>query len=634
VYVTGYRWDAAHPYPGVPVGRIYHNDGMGWSELTMPPGEVPADVWGTGHDDVWFALRSGGLLHLGNLPPVADANGPYEGSEGSPVSLDASGSTDAGTTAGNSIVLFEWDLDDDGFFDDATGVAVTHVFGDNGVYPVGLRVTDSLGATDTDQTTVTVSNVAPTVFEPVLVPEPSDEGEAVTASSTFTDPGFDDAPFVCTVDHGDGSGTQSGTVSGDTCTGPSHVYVDDGTYTVEVTVTDKDGGTGGATASHRVANVPPDVTVDVESQTVQYSDHIAEVTVTATDVPADHLAISSSWSVDGGASVAGLPGALSLADEGCTVNSTRTCEWSLTGQVTEPEGVYTVDLTVEDGDGGTATVQTVITVDAEDATIEFDGGNPVAVEVAAPGGDSGTFSLTVEVTETVPDLPFGTAAFGDVGMAAVSMTLAPVGPGTPSIGTCIPGAVAGVGYDAALRVTCTFDAVPVNTYTVEATVDRGYYAGYNEDVLVVYDPSLGFTTGGGWFYWPGTDDKTNFGYTMKYNKKGEKPKGSFLLIRHMDDGSKYRVKSSALYGLAIGEADGFGWASFSGKSTYLEPGSGEPIGNHEFVVYVEDGPLGDGDGVWLEMHDKDRDVIDSLSMDRDAPDNATPIDGGNIVVPH
>jgi hypothetical protein len=226
------------------------------------------------------------------------------------------------------------------------------------------------------------------------------------------------------------------------------------------------------------------------------------------------------------------------------------------------------------------------------------------------------------------------AAFGEIGLADVPMTLEPVGPGSPSVGMCVPGVVTGSGYDAVLPVTCTFDDVPVNTYTVEATVDGGYFAGYNEDVLVVYDPSLGFTTGGGWFYWPGTDDKTNFGYTMKY-KKTSKVSGNFLLIRHMDDGSIYRVKSNALYGLAIGEADGFGWASFSGKATYLEPGWAEPIGNHEFVVYVEDhGQPGDGDRVWLEMHDKDRDVIDSLSMVRDAPDNAVPISGGNIVVPH
>lgn len=469
-----------------------------------------------------------------NTPPVADANGPYETDEGVPVALDGSASYGIDGT----IVTWDWDLDDDGDYDDAFGVVVDTTFPDSGVYSIGLLVIDDHGLTDTDSTVVTVLNVAPAV------------------------------------------------------------------------------------------------TVDIASQDVQYSDYIADVTVTATDVPADVLTISTTWSVDGGAAVVGLPGDLALTDSGCTVNSIQTCEWVLAGQITEPAGVYTVEMTVEDGDGGATTVETDIVVTAEDATVVFDGANPVAVEVATPGGNSGLFSLTVEVTETLPDLPVGTATFGEIGLADVSMTLAPVGPGSPSTGTCSPGTVTDVGYDAVLRVRCTFDDVPVNTYTVETTVAGGFYAGYNEDVLVVYDPSLGFTTGGGWFYWPGTDDKTNFGYTMKY-KKASKVSGNFLLIRHMDDGSIYRVKSNALYGLAIGEADGFGWASFSGKATYLEPGWDDPIGNHEFVVYVEDhGQPGDGDRVWLEMHDKARDVIPGLSIPRGAPDNAVTISGGNIVVPH
>lgn len=44
--------------------------------------------------------------------------------------------------------------------------------------------------------------------------------------------------------------------------------------------------------------------------------------------------------------------------------------------------------------------------------------------------------------------------------------------------------------------------------------------------------------------------KTNFGYTMKYNKKGTNIQGSFLLITHLSDGSIIRMKSNALYGLA------------------------------------------------------------------------------------
>jgi hypothetical protein len=125
-------------------------------------------------------------------------------------------------------------------------------------------------------------------------------------------------------------------------------------------------------------------------------------------------------------------------------------------------------------------------------------------------------------------------------------------------------------YSAELTVECDLNGIPVNTYVVAATVAGGYYSGYGEDVLVVYDPSLGFTTGGGWFYWPGTGDRTNFGYTMKYNKKGSKVQGSLLLIRHLADGSIYRVKSNAVDGLALGDGGAYRWATFGGKSTYLE----------------------------------------------------------------
>jgi hypothetical protein len=151
----------------------------------------------------------------------------------------------------------------------------------------------------------------------------------------------------------------------------------------------------------------------------------------------------------------------------------------------------------------------------------------------------------------------------------------------------------------------------------------------------VFDPSLGFTTGGGWFNWPGTLDRTNFGYTMKYNKRGKRVQGSLLMIRHLADGTKYRVKSNALGGLAIGDGGGFDWATFTGKSTYLQPGWPDPIGNHEFVAYVEDhGTPGVDDKFWIQVMDKDGAVISASSMAMPAAANAETLGGGNIVVPH
>jgi hypothetical protein len=473
-----------------------------------------------------------------NQAPIAEANGPYTGNEGETIALDASGSSDPD----NNIVSYEWDLDNDGQYDDATGITTEVTFGDDGSFIVGLRVVDEFGESDT------------------------------------------------------------------------------------------------ATAEVTVNNLDPESSADPLTQTVQYSDDIVDITFTASDVAGDVPQITATeWNVDGGGSTNGLPGDLTLEANGCSVSANaNTCTWTLSGVVSVRAGEYTISITAEDEDGGISTSDVLITVLPEDATVAFDENNPVAVKVREPGGSSGSFSLTVLASETRPDLPASGSRPGDISNAAISMDLVPVGPGGTVAGTCTQGAVSGVDYDAILPITCNFDEVPVNTYTVQAVIGGGYYDGYGEDVLVVYDPSLGFTTGGGWFYWPETGERTNFGYTMKYNKKGQNVKGSLLLIRHMADGSIYRVKSNALYGLALGDSGGFGWASFSGKSTYLEPGWPEPIGNHEFIVYVEDhNEPGTGiDGFWIEVHDKDGNVIGVMSMSREAVDHAAELGGGNVVVPY
>jgi len=473
-----------------------------------------------------------------NRPPVADAGGPYNVDEGASATLDGSGSSDPD----GDTLTYEWDLDNDGNYDDATGVMPTFsaaaLNGPTSV-TVGLKVTDPGGLSDED------------------------------------------------------------------------------------------------TASVNVTNAPPTVTVSPATQTVQYSDAISDVTVTASDYSGDYpLSATTSWSVDGGGYTAGLPTGLTFTGNGCN----GTCGWTLSGVADFAAGVYVVRVSVSDDDGGSTTADITITVVPEDATVNFDDSNPVAVEVAGAGDDSGPFTLTVTVEESEPDLPADKAMPGDISLAGVTVTLIPVGPGGTIAGSCSD-SVAGTGYSAVLTVDCMFNNVSVNTYVVDVTVNGdGYYTGAGEDVLVVYDPSLGFTTGGGWFYWPGTDDKTNFGYTMKYNKKGKKVKGSLLMIRHTDTGN-YRVKSNALYGLAIGSvggADPFGWASFSGKATYSEPGWPEPEGNHEFIVYVEDrgSPGAGADRFWIEVRDKRGDVITASSMPTAAPANATSLEGGNIVVPH
>jgi hypothetical protein len=107
-----------------------------------------------------------------NNPPVADANGPYYCSLGGTVLLDASGSYD---TDGDGIIKYEWDMDNDGIYDISTS-SPTYLYtwtGDPLPGTVTLRVTDLLGATDTDTTTITTYGVEISLTPATISVKPS-----------------------------------------------------------------------------------------------------------------------------------------------------------------------------------------------------------------------------------------------------------------------------------------------------------------------------------------------------------------------------------------------------------------------------------------------------------------------------
>ena len=92
--------------------------------------------------------------------PTADAGGPYVIAEGDTLPLSASGSTDPELDA----LTYAWDLDNDGFYDDATGENPVVAWSllsslgvdDDGVHTVAVQVDDGT-STSTDTASLTIA---------------------------------------------------------------------------------------------------------------------------------------------------------------------------------------------------------------------------------------------------------------------------------------------------------------------------------------------------------------------------------------------------------------------------------------------------------------------------------------------
>ena len=81
------------------------------------------------------------------------------------------------------------------------------------------------------------------------------------------DPGTD--TWTATVDYGDGSGSQALPLTGKTFE-LSHVYADNGSYTVTVTVNDDDGGSGLVLRGEDVARRPPHLRAQGDQRLDEY----------------------------------------------------------------------------------------------------------------------------------------------------------------------------------------------------------------------------------------------------------------------------------------------------------------------------------------------------------------------------
>jgi uncharacterized repeat protein (TIGR01451 family) len=199
------------------------------------------------------------VITVNNVSPVVTATTDLTADEGQTLNLQVATFADDGSDDTHT-ALINWG---DGIVEPGTvGTGVVtgaHAYADDDLYTVAITVTDDDFGWDSDTFAITVDNVAPVVTATTGMAV--DEGSAFNLQvATFADAGSADT-HAADIDWGDGT-VEAGIVGTGVITG-AHTYILDGTYTVAITVTDKDDAFDSDSAVITVHNVPPDLGLSV-----------------------------------------------------------------------------------------------------------------------------------------------------------------------------------------------------------------------------------------------------------------------------------------------------------------------------------------------------------------------------------
>jgi hypothetical protein len=297
-----------------------------WDKSVSPP-----DVTGSG-PSVAFDLT----VEAPNEPPTVDAGGPYNGSEGSAVSLDGTATDPDGdpVTTSWSYAAVTADSGATCDFGDAGAADTTVTCTDDGTFTLTLTADDGVNDPVSDSTTLTLSNADPSAT-PSIPAGDVNEGDSFSLSlSSPSDPGANDT-FTYQFDCGDGGGyNAASSTASRTC--PT---TDNGSRAVKLKILDDDGGFAEYTGDVTVVNVPPVVT----SFTCPTGPVAVNTSVTLTgaftDVgTADTHTASIAWGDGNSAAATVTQGAGSGSVSGSHAYGAA--------------GIYTPSLTVTDDDGG------------------------------------------------------------------------------------------------------------------------------------------------------------------------------------------------------------------------------------------------------------------------------------------
>jgi PKD repeat protein len=384
--------------------RLYGRDGVG-------------NVKGYGPYPVYYMIPSQTLQVEAGSDQVA-----VEGEEVNVVAAFQDSNTQSTHTA-----IIDWGegLPEAGSIDEGYGtgtVSGSHIYTNRGQYIVQICVSDQDGASACDSFTVQVKGQAPLVE--AGEDQEVDEGETVSLDPATFPYIPSQAPYTATIDWGDGTSEDGevGQTNGLGSVSGSHIYLDQGLYTVTVSVTDVDGDAGSDTLVVTVNDLaptagfswlpdPPDEGLPIQftDETSSYPDEI----------------VAWAWDFGSQGTSSDQNPSFTFSDEGefdvcLTVtdddNSSDTICHIVMVTNAAPIVEADEDKVISEGEG-IALVNTSFrdtgSLDTHTATIDWGDGSPVedgyvhepqpgedgSVEGSHDYGDNGTFTVTISVCD-------------------------------------------------------------------------------------------------------------------------------------------------------------------------------------------------------------------------------------------
>ena len=320
------------------------------------------------------------LMQVNNLPPEVDAGLDQIAIEGRQVVVNGV-ATDPAGDADPLVYAWDFDYDEDDFFDiDALGQEASFTYKDGPkTFLVALRVQDDDGGEAIDTLKVSVTNANPADLRITLSGDQS-ETQQVTAQVSATDIGSDTLSF--SFDWNNDGNFEAANQLAPT---DSHIYPDNGDYTLFVLVDDGDGGQVFDTRVITIANLPPTAVADVIPSVTNEGSSVSFNGNDSSDPAGAFDPLLYTWNLGDGGSASGP---------------------EVNGYTYGDQGIYTATLTVDDQDQGTNTTIIPVTINnvnplafaGDDLTIDEGQSHTFNGSATDPGPEDNVFTFAWDLS--------------------------------------------------------------------------------------------------------------------------------------------------------------------------------------------------------------------------------------------